>query len=426
MDETIHTVTELTGHIKEVVEGAFFDVWVTGEVVGFKHHGSGHLYFTLKDDRARLNAVIFRGQLRFLAMRPEEIFNGSQLVCHGRLNVYEPHGAYSLIIDQVRPAGRGQLLQQLEEVKARLAAEGLFDESRKRKLPYLPGVIGIVTSETSAAIRDMLRVIEGRFPSRVKLCPANVQGPGAVAQIVKGIRRLDQDEAVDVIIVGRGGGAFEDLLPFSDEQVVRAVAECETPIVSAVGHEIDFPLCDLAADVRAPTPTGAAQIVVPELASLRQRLEESERRLLLLAQRLLTDSELRLADCNATLGDLADLQFSRLEAALQGVKAGLASAHPAARLERLGGSFVAAREGLERGMDRYLELAATRLARAGELLEQMGPAAQFRRGYAIVRDAASGRAVRSCREAAPGQDVDIILQDGTLESTIVGPKPQAR
>ncbi len=418
MEQDILSVSGLTARMKDLLEGEFPDVWVSGEVVGSKLHGSGHVYLTLKDEGARLNGIIFRGQLRFLALRPDELVDGLQVVCHGRISLYEPSGGYRLVIDQVRPQGRGLLLQKLEELKGRLAQEGLFDEARKKEIPYLPSTIGIVTSETGAAIRDMLRIIEERFPSRVKLYPAQVQGDAAARDIVSGLTVLDEDPEVDVIIVGRGGGAFEDLLPFSDEAVVRAVAACRTPVISAVGHEVDTPLCDFAADRRAPTPTAAAQMVVPDRAELRAGLDEAGLSMDRLVDRMLEEREMRVADLVDRVFELSDRQLQRSAERLARMKAALAGAHPAAAVERQSERAAGLGRGLLVAMDNLLDRARRRVEHAGAQLEQLGPQAVLERGYAIVRRLPERVAVTRCSAAAVGDRVEMLLADGRLEGTV--------
>jgi len=418
VEEDILSVSGLTARMKDLLEGAFADVWVSGEVMGSKLHGSGHIYLTLKDEGARLNGIIFRGQLRYLALRPDEFVDGLQVVCHGRISLYEPSGGYRIVIDQVRPQGRGLLLQKLEELKVRLAAEGLFDEERKKPLPYLPSVIGIVTSDTGAAIRDMLRIIEERFPSSVKLYPAQVQGDGAARDIARGLAMLDADPEVDVIIVGRGGGAFEDLLPFSDEQVVRAIASCTTPVISAVGHEVDTPLCDFAADRRAPTPTAAAQMVVPDRAELKGWLAEAEVTMDRHLDRMLEEREMRVADLMDRVWELSDRQLQRVAERLARMQAALAGAHPAAALER----WTERAAGLGRSLDVALEnlvgRAEHRVEHLAVQLDQLGPRSVLERGYAIVRRLPDGTAITRCAAASVGDRVEMLLADGRLEGSI--------
>jgi exodeoxyribonuclease VII large subunit len=418
MEENVLSVSGLTARMRDLLEGAFPDVWVSGEVVGSKLHSSGHVYLTLKDEGARLNGIIFRGQLRFLAVRPDELVDGLQVVCHGRMSLYEPSGGYRIVIDQVRPQGRGLLLQKLEELKGRLAAEGLFDEERKKPLPYLPSAIGVVTSETGAAIRDMLRIIEERFPSCVKLYPALVQGEAAARDIVRGIALLDKDSEVDVIIVGRGGGAFEDLLPFSDEAVVRAVAGCRKPVISAVGHEVDTPLCDFAADKRAPTPTAAAQMVVPDRTELQAWLSDAMATMDRQLDRMLEEREMRVADLLDRVFELSDRQLQRSAERLARVRAALALAHPAAALER----WSERAEGLGRGLDVAMENLLARAERRAEhlsvQLEQLGPRAVLERGYAIVRRMPERTALTGCGSVTTGDEVEMLLSDGRLEGTV--------
>jgi exodeoxyribonuclease VII large subunit len=419
-DQDILSVSQLTTRIKELLERSFRELWVAGEIVGFKRHSSGHLYFTLKDSGARLNAMVFRSQVRLLAVRPDELRDGAQVRCRGRINLYEPHGAYKIIIDQMQFEGRGEILEKLERLKRTLAAEGLFAEARKQPLPMLPKVIGVVTASTGAAIRDITRVINERFPSHVRLYPSAVQGAAAPSDIVRGIRILDRDPEVQVIIVGRGGGAFEDLLPFSDERVVRAVAECQTPIVSAVGHEVDFPLCDFAADVRAPTPTGAGQLVVPDGRRLAQELASSQQTMDRALARVLEESELQLADRFERLSGLAEHQLELAANRVAHLASKLEGAHPASRLERLIERFSAVAGAMDIALENNLQARSHRLERAAGLLEGLSPTAQFKRGYALVRSAADNRPITDATKVTVGDDVDILLSKGALAARITG------
>ncbi len=418
MDEEILTVAELTDRIKRRLEQGFHDTWVTGEVVGLKRHSSGHVYFTLKDDRARLDAVIFRSQTRFLAVEMHEVKDGAQVICHGRLDLYAPRGAYKIIVDQMRLEGVGALLQQLEELKRKLHSEGLFDAARKRDLPFLPEVVGIVTSPTSAAIRDMLKTIRERFPLHIKLYPAAVQGEGAAEEIIAGIQRLDRDPSVEVIIVGRGGGAFEDLLPFSDEGVVRAVADCDTPVISAVGHEVDFPLCDFAADKRAATPTAAANLVVPEREELDALLAQWRGNLDLGLSRLLDDKEYEAAEAADRLSGEAEHSLQLFSSLLNTHAAALRASHPAHLLQQTGERIAAGSRALDFACRQYLSGLTARLERAGALLEQLGPSAQLKRGYSVVRRTRDGKVLTSHTQAAPGDGLEVILHEGRLEAEV--------
>ncbi|RMF77917.1 MAG: exodeoxyribonuclease VII large subunit, partial [Nitrospirae bacterium] len=265
------TVSELTRRLAELVEPAFDGVWVAGEVSGVRRAASGHTYFTLKDAEATLSCALFRYQARY---QRYELKEGETIAVKGRISIYPPRGSYQLLTDYFEPLGAGSLAAAFERLKRKLEAEGLFDPARKRPLPLLPRCLGVVTSPTGAAIRDIVRVATARFPGiRILLAPARVQGEGAAAEIAAALAALDRRGECDVIIVGRGGGSLEELWPFNEEAVVRAVAACTTPVVSAVGHETDVTLCDLAADVRAATPSNAAELAVPVKAELLATLE---------------------------------------------------------------------------------------------------------------------------------------------------------
>jgi exodeoxyribonuclease VII large subunit len=266
------TVTELSGALKRTIENAFGQVRVRGEISGFKRHASGHCYFTLKDENACIDAVIWRSSAGALAFRPED---GAEVIATGKLTTYPGRSKYQIVIDRMELAGEGALLALLERRRKALAAEGLFDPARKRKLPFLPQVIGVVTSPTGAVIRDILHRLEDRCPTRVILWPVAVQGEGAAARIAEAIRGFPSLEPrPDLLIVARGGGSIEDLWPFNEEEVVRAAADSPIPLISAVGHETDTTLIDHAADLRAPTPTAAAEIAVPVRSELFEQLSE--------------------------------------------------------------------------------------------------------------------------------------------------------
>lgn len=265
----IWTVTQLTRRVKVLLETTVGQVWVAGEISNWKVAASGHAYFTLKDKDSQIDAVMFRGPLARLLFPAE---NGLEVIARGRVTVYEKRGNYQIVIDDLQPKGMGALQLAFEKLKQKLDAEGLFDENHKKPLPMLPRRIGVVTSPTGAAIRDILNVLGRRFANvHVILYPARVQGEEAAAEIVAGIRALDK-WGVDVMIVGRGGGSLEDLWPFNEEKVVRAIFDAKTPVISAVGHEIDFTLSDFAADMRAPTPSAAAELVIQERTALLERI----------------------------------------------------------------------------------------------------------------------------------------------------------
>src|SRR5436190_1447180 len=256
----VFTVTELTVRVRDLLEAEFVEVWVEGELSNCRVWNTGHVYFTLKDRAAQLRAVIFRSALRYLKFKPAD---GLRIVARGRVSVYEPKGEYQLVCEHMEPQGLGALQLAFDQLKARLQEEGLFDAARKRPLPALPRKIGIVTSLDGAAIRDIIKVLGRRYANaHIVIRPARVQGDGAAVEIARGIRAIGRVAAVDVVIVGRGGGSIEDLWAFNDEGVARAIAACPVPVISAVGHESDVTIADFVADLRAPTPSAAAEIVV--------------------------------------------------------------------------------------------------------------------------------------------------------------------
>ncbi|MBN2414425.1 exodeoxyribonuclease VII large subunit [bacterium] len=271
------TVTELTRSVKYILEDEFPQLRVVGEISNVVRHSSGHLYFTLKDTDAQISCVMWRSKNSALLFRPED---GMKVVISGRLTVYERQGRYQLDADSIHASGRGELQQAFEAVKQKLADEGLFDRERKKPIPLFPGRIGIVTSPTGAAIQDIRSVISRRFPAvELILKPVRVQGPGAAEEIAEAVRDFNVFGEVDVLIVGRGGGSLEDLWPFNEECVARAVSASRIPVVSAVGHEIDFSICDFAADVRAPTPSAAGELVVPDSIELLHTLTARRERM---------------------------------------------------------------------------------------------------------------------------------------------------
>ena len=256
----IYSISDLNAEVRELFDLKFPDIWVTGEVSNLRVAGSGHLYFTLKDETSQLRAVCFRNQARYLKFKPQD---GMAVVARGRLSVYEVRGEYQLYVEFLEPAGVGALQLAFEELKQKLAAEGLFDAARKKALPILPKVIGVVTSPTGAVIQDILRVLHRRFPNiNVMIYPVKVQGEGSAGEIAQGIEYFNRENSADVVIIARGGGSIEDLWAFNEEVVARAIAASQIPVISAVGHETDFTIADFVADLRAPTPSAAAELVV--------------------------------------------------------------------------------------------------------------------------------------------------------------------
>lgn len=272
----VYTVSELTQVIKAALTTAFPQVWVAGEIFNYKRHPSGHVYLTLKDAGSAIQAVLWKGQADRLKF---ELHDGLQVVCRGKVDVYVVRGNYQLIVDQVEPKGKGALQMAFEQLKEKLRTEGLFAPDRKKKLPLLPKTIGVVTSPSGAALIDILRTIERRFARvRIVIYPSQVQGPGAAAQIVEGIEYLGHQPGIDVLIVGRGGGSIEDLWAFNEEPVARAISACPVPVISAVGHDVDYTIADFVADIRASTPTAAAELVVEKEDAFAERIENLRRR----------------------------------------------------------------------------------------------------------------------------------------------------
>jgi exodeoxyribonuclease VII large subunit len=387
------TVSELTGEIAALLGGSFGDVEVEGEVSGFKAHGSGHWYFSLKDGDAVLNCAMFRGHNARVRRAPRD---GDRILVRGGVDVYPPRGSYSLVVRQMSAVGAGDLLRRLEELKARLAAEGLFDPARKRPLPPVPRAIGVVTSPTGAAFQDILRVVRQRFPTMpVYLAPCRVQGDGAAAEIVRAIALLNAHGKSDVIIAGRGGGSVEDLWCFNEEVVVRAVAASRIPVVSAVGHEVDVSLTDFAADVRAATPSHAAELVTPVRDELLAFIGGMDDRLRLAMKRRVSVQRDRL-------------QRVRL-------------LHPRQRVERGRMRLDELEERLRDASRRLLVVRRAQLAGAARHLEVLSPLSVLVRGYSIVTR--GGVAITNTAALTTGDTLDVRLARGSVTATVVAVHP---
>jgi exodeoxyribonuclease VII large subunit len=412
---TVLTVSQLSEQLRGVVEERFPAVWVEGEISNFKIYGSGHAYFTLKDEGAQLRAVLFRNRTRRLRFEPGD---GQHVLAFGSLEVYAQRGEYQLVVELLEPRGLGALQLAFEQRKARLGAEGLFEAARKRSLPRFPRKIGLATSPSGAALRDMLRILGRRFAGlHIVIAPCRVQGEGAAAEIVQAVADLNALGDVDVIIVGRGGGSLEDLWAFNEETVARAIAGSKVPVVSAVGHEVDVTIADFVADLRAPTPSAAAELVVREKRAVAEVLAESRLRLARAVARPLRDLERRLDEAQARLARAAHGVHHRAAYRVDLITARLRAASPFARL---GGG----RHRLERlearlhgAMARRLAGDRHRLTAAAGRLGSLSPLAVLSRGYSLTR-AADGRIVRAAGQVAAGDEVSVLLHEGRLDCRV--------
>lgn len=434
----IWTVSQLTRRVKALLEAEVGFVWVAGEISNWRVSPAGHAYFTLKDKDSQLDAVMFRGKLMRLRFSPD---NGLDVVVYGQVTVYEKRGSYQIVCEEMQPKGVGALQLAFEKLKRKLADEGLFAEEHKKPLPLLPRRIGIVTSPTGAAIRDILNVINRRFANvHVILYPARVQGDEAAPEIVEGIRVLDA-YGVDVMIVGRGGGSLEDLWPFNEEIVVRAVYAAETPIISAVGHEIDFTLTDFAADVRAPTPSAAAELVVREQETLLARIRELRASLAkdtrqavqrlrhrldivkgsyalrkpeeLVRQRRQTCDDLRIR-----LEDAMNEHIRERRTRLDRTARALALLSPAHHLRRARERLAALRQRLLQGGMTAAERVRARLETARARLDALSPVAILERGYALVFRRGGAELVRDAAQLEAGDAVAMRFGKGGADAKI--------
>jgi len=438
----IFSISELSREIKDLLERQYKDVWVTGEVSNFRPAASGHLYFTLKDATAQLRAVCFRNQARYLKFKPQD---GIAVIARGHLSVYEARGEYQLYVDYLEPAGLGALQLAFEQLKQKLAAEGLFETARKKPLPVLPRTIGAVTSPTGAVIRDILRVLRRRFRNmNVLLYPVKVQGEGAAEEIVEGLKYFNREQNAEVIIVARGGGSLEDLWAFNEEVVARAIAASGIPVISAVGHETDFTIADFVADLRAPTPSAAAELVVHRKQDFIAELENRARHMAQMIRLQLSEARQRLTELR--MHHAFQTVATRIAERAQQVDDGVASLDRSmrsrlndARQEWLRASAGVVRYdfrrllGLKRAalddrwgrfdfaFRRFLTVRQTRLAHVEAILKERNPLALLQRGYSVTRDAA-GKIVRDAEAVTLGSDILIRLARGELEATIKGRK----
>ena len=395
MQRKVYPVSAVNRYVKQLLQQDMIlsGLWVSGEISNFKRHSSGHLYFTLKDREGSVAAVMFAGDARSLAFRPQD---GQQVQVQGYISLYEKTGQYQLYVRKMEKQGSGQLYQAFEALKQKLQAQGLFDMERKKPIPVYPRKIGIVTSPTGAAVRDMIQIARRRHPGvQLVLYPALVQGMEAAPTIVKGIRKLDRMPEVDVIIVGRGGGSIEDLWPFNEEMVAMAIAQAQTPIVSAVGHETDFTIADFVSDLRAPTPSAAAELTVPDVRSILGQMDGLEQRRYRAIQR-------------------KQLTYRQQLALLwQKVQAG----DPRRKLDELRQQLDMQEQRQQHLWKQCLQQRQYRLEHLSSSLELLSPQHQLDKGYAMVMDE-EGRIVSAVEQVAKGQALRIQMKDGKIAATV--------
>lgn len=437
-ERRVFTVSELNRAVGRLFEAEFSNIWVAGEISGCRNHTSGHFYFGLKDGQSQLKCVLFKGAARFAKFRPQD---GLAVLARGRLEVYEPRGEYQLIVELLEPQGAGALQLAFEQLKKKLAAEGLFDAARKRDVPKLPKRIGIVTSPAGAVIRDILHVLERRFPGlNLRLFPAQVQGEGSIQQVCDGLRYFSSGGWAQVVIVARGGGSLEDLWTFNEESVARAIAASPVPVISAVGHETDFTIADFVADLRAPTPSAAAEMVVctresllEQLAGCRAKAVQAIRYRLILASRDLhrrgierasTGVQRSIGKRSQRLDELHDRMTTLQRRSNDSRARVLADLNKRVEAANLRLRFARVRHQQELLEQQLTKMAASKLVegrRRQEALQahltQLSPLAVLSRGYAVVSNA-QNQVIRAASETSVGEPLQIRLHSGRLTAAV--------
>ena len=394
LNDKVLSVSELNSLLKDVLEGTFPSIKIEGEISNYRPNSSGHLYFTLKDTTSQISAVMFRSNVMSLSFVPKD---GVKVQCTGRITVYPPRGNYQILITKMEVAGEGDVLKMLEDRKRRLAMEGLFESQRKRQLPAFPKTIGVVTSSTGAALRDILQITRRRNPCvSVIIFPALVQGDEAAPSIVKQINIANAYNMCDVLIVGRGGGSLEDLLPFSEEIVVRAIAASKIPVVSAVGHEIDWALSDYAADCRAPTPSAAAEIVVPQKIDILNNLQYLSNELYQEMTRRIDKMKSMVKQFNP---DNMELKFRSIEQPL---------------LSRLDN----AKEAIIQNMMQKVKDTKMLIENCHAILESSSPQTILARGYSMVRNKETQEIITNTKNLAKGTQIEIVPAVGRFTATV--------
>jgi len=433
----IYTVSQLNEEIRLLLETKFDFVWVEGEISNFRAPLSGHYYMALKDEKAQIKAVMFRPQSRYLKFLPED---GMKVLAQGRVGVYEPRGEYQIVLDYLEPLGVGALALAFEQLKRKLAAQGLFDEKTKKPLPFLPQRVAVITSPTGAAVRDFLKVIGRRFANiEIIIMPVKVQGDEASGEIVEALDWVNRHLNVDVIVLTRGGGSLEDLWPFNHEELAYAIRASHIPVVSAVGHEVDITISDLAADLRAPTPSAAAELLVAEKEALKEKLAQCRSRLMatlkscisnqkrrvgLLARglrdprRRLADSWLRLDDSHHRLVRLIHLCVKEKRTVLGSEGRSLLRHSPLTRVRSLGQKIEFEKRAMTSAMVSKVTHCSKDVSLVQGKLKEMSPLAVLRRGYAIALQMPQKLVLKSASDVAAGSRVKITLAEGELECRV--------
>jgi exodeoxyribonuclease VII large subunit len=446
-NQEILSISQLNRYMKQLLERdqILHDIWVRGEISNFTHHSSGHMYFTLKDSESRVKAVMFAGSNRFLKFIPK---NGTKVIARGSISVFERDGAYQLYVREMQPDGLGSLYLAYEQLKEKLEKEGLFAPERKRPLPRFPRTVGVVTSPTGAAIRDILTTLRRRYPqANVVLAPAIVQGVEAPPSIIAAIERINRHEEVDVLIVGRGGGSIEELWAFNDEGVVRAIYASRIPVISAVGHETDFTLADFVADVRAATPTAAAELAVPHHAEWRQRLKETEHRLqrslavwlgeqrkrwqrlsqsyvLRQPMRRVEEAQQRLDDRTYRLQQVLQHRLAWQKERYAQLTGRLSRFHLPVLITQAKREIHLLQEMLTRHMERRLQLKRAEWVQALRHLDALSPLKVMQRGYALAYK--NGLLAKSAGGFAPGDEVMVRFEDGEIRAQVTDVKQEEK
>lgn len=437
--KTIYTVSELTSKIKSVLESSFPLIWICGEVSNFRMPASGHCYFTLKDESAQIPAVVFRGQHRQSRFTPED---GMSIIGLGRLSVYEPRGNYQIILEYVEPAGLGALQLAFEKLKNRLAADGYFDPQRKKPLPFLPSKISVITSPSGAVVHDIITILNRRYPNLVvEIVPVNVQGARAESEITAAISLVNERADADVIILARGGGSLEDLQAFNSEPVAMAIYRSEIPIVSAVGHETDVTIADFIADLRAPTPSAAAELVVPEKAELLRRLKELKKALhgslfkrveklnheikqlntrLSNPIRKIQDYLIRLDDLSIRLGRTLTLRLQLTNERLAWLGRRLGTVSPRVQMHKYNSMLSIIFSNLLKNISIIISNKRACLREETIKLQSLNPLAILERGYSVTRSLPEKRIITHPDQVSINQDVEVLLAGGLLACNVKG------